>query len=178
MYQVLLTSYGPRVSLLPQRQQAIASPVRLAQGGIAMRIMRVLAFFASAWLVAQSALAQGISNLPREETIIIENPQGTITNPPWFNIWMVARGGNSHGLQQLGMDTLWYIDPDAGIDGVWDNSLAADKPQYNADFTEMTVKLREGIHWSDGVEFTADDVIFTVETQIKNPSMIWGPVFA
>ena len=91
---------------------------------------------------------------------------------------MVARGGVSTGLQQLGMDTLWYIDPDAGIDGVWDNSLAADKPQYNADFTEMTVKLRDGIFWSDGVEFTADDVVFTVETQMKNPSMIWGPVFA
>jgi peptide/nickel transport system substrate-binding protein len=143
-----------------------------------MRIMRALALIAGAWLMGQSALAQSISNLPREETIIIENPQGTITNPSWFNIWMVARGGNSTGLQQLGMDTLWYIDADAGIDGVWDNSLAADKPQYNADFTEMTVNLRDGINWSDGVEFTADDVVYTVETQIKNPSMIWGPVFA
>ncbi|TIS89269.1 ABC transporter substrate-binding protein [Mesorhizobium sp.] len=142
-----------------------------------MRIMRALMFIASAWLMGQSALAQGISNLPREQTIIIENPQGTITNPSWFNIWMVARGGNSTGLQQLGMDTLWYIDADAGIDGVWDNSLAADKPQYNADFTEMTVKLRDGITWSDGVEFTADDVVYTVETQIKNPSMIWGAAF-
>jgi peptide/nickel transport system substrate-binding protein len=143
-----------------------------------MRIMRALALTAGAWLMGQSALAQTISNLPREETIIIENPQGTITNPSWFNIWVVARGGNSTGLQQLGMDTLWYIDADAGIDGVWDNSLAAGKPQYNADFTEMTVKLRDGINWSDGVEFTADDVVYTVETQIKNPSMIWGPVFA
>ena len=53
--------------------------------------------------------------------------------------------------------------------GVWDNSLAADKPQYNADFTEMTAQLRKGIFWSDGVEFTADDVISTVMTQIKNP---------
>lgn len=143
-----------------------------------MRIMRAVGLIAGAWLMGQSALAQGISNLPREDTIIIENPQGTITNPTWFNIWMVARGGNSTGLQQLGMDALWYIDADAGINGVWDNSLAADKPQYNADFTEMTVKLRDGIHWSDGVEFTADDVVYTVETQIKNPSMIWGPVFA
>ena len=31
----------------------------------------------------------------------------------------------------------------------------------------MTVKLRRGIYWSDGVEFTADDVVHTVETQIK-----------
>jgi peptide/nickel transport system substrate-binding protein len=143
-----------------------------------MRILRILAFVLAGLLIGQPAFAQGISNLPRQDTIIIENPQGTITNPSWFNIWVVARGGVSTGLQQLGMDTLWYIDADAGLDGVWDNSLAAEKPQYNADFTEMTVKLRDGIYWSDGVEFTSDDVVYTVETQIKNPSMLWGPVFA
>ena len=48
-------------------------------------------------------------------------------------------------------DTLWYIDPDAGIDDPWNNSLAAEPPIYNEDFTQMTVKLREGIYWSDGV---------------------------
>jgi len=58
---------------------------------------------------------------------------------------------------------LWYIDPDAGIEGPWDNSLAAEKPIYNKDFTKMTVKLRKGIYWSDGVEFTADDVVYTTE---------------
>ena len=69
------------------------------------------------------------------------------------------------------MDTLWYIDPDFGLNGqVWDNSLAADKPKYNADFTEMTVKLREGIDWSDGVAFTADDVVYTVEAQMADPA--------
>jgi peptide/nickel transport system substrate-binding protein len=53
------------------------------------------------------------------------------------------------------MDTFGYIDPEKGFDGVWENSLAAEKPIYNADFTQMTVKLRRGIYWSDGVEFTA-----------------------
>ncbi|WP_213030724.1 ABC transporter substrate-binding protein, partial [Acinetobacter baumannii] len=82
----------------------------------------------------------------------------------------------SNGLQQAALDTLWYIDPESGLDGVWDNSLAADKPQYNADFTEMTVKLRSGIFWSDGVEFTADDVVATVTTQIKNPALRFSAV--
>ncbi len=75
------------------------------------------------------------------------------------------------------MDALWYIDPDAGIDGVWDNSLAAEKPIYNEDFSQMTVKLREGIYWSDGVEFTADDLIYTVQVQKDTPGFAYTGQF-
>src|SRR4051812_37096588 len=121
------------------------------------------------------AAAQGIPrNLPRNETLILENPEGTIKNAGWFNIWAINAGSQSNGLQQAALDTLWYVDPNRGIDGVWDNSLAAEKPIYNADFTEMTVKLRRGIHWSDGVEFTAADVVHTVATQIKHGGMRWS----
>ena len=76
------------------------------------------------------------------------------------------------------MDTLWFIDPDAGIDGVTHNSLAAGPPEYNADFSEMTVNLRDGIYWSDGEQFTADDVVFTVETQMDTPGMTWSGQFS
>jgi hypothetical protein len=31
----------------------------------------------------------------------------------------------------------------------------------------MTVKLRRGIYWSDGVEFTTDDVIYTIQTHLN-----------
>jgi hypothetical protein len=72
------------------------------------------------------------------------------------------------------MDTFWYIDPQKGVDGVWDNSLASEKPIYNADFTEMTVKLRKGIFWSDGVEFGADDVLFTIQTHMKTNGLRWS----
>jgi len=60
---------------------------------------------------------------------------------------------------------------------VWQNSLAADKPIYNADFTEMTVKLRSGIYWSDGVEFTSDDAVFTAELHLKTNGMRWSAPF-
>lgn len=33
--------------------------------------------------------------------------------------------------------------------------------EYNEDFTELTVFLREGVEWSDGEPFTAEDVAFT-----------------
>ena len=38
----------------------------------------------------------------------------------------------------------------------------------------MTVKLRQGILWSDGVEFTADDVMYTVEKQMADPGYVWS----
>ena len=57
---------------------------------------------------------------------------------------------------------------------MWDNSLASEKPIYNADFTEMTVKLRKGIFWSDGVEFTADDVVYTIQTHMKTNGLRWS----
>lgn len=138
-----------------------------------MRILRMLALAATtAFALGAQAFAQsGPSDVPRNETLIVENPEGTIKNAGWFNIWAVNAGGRSTGLQQLAMDTLWYIDPDHGLDGAWDNSLAAEPPIYNADFTEMTVKLRPGIFWSDGVEFTADDVIFTVDTHLKTKGL-------
>jgi peptide/nickel transport system substrate-binding protein len=138
-----------------------------------MRILRTLALAAITALVlgAQAFAQSGPADVPRKETLILENPEGTIKNAGWFNIWAVNAGGRSTGLQQLAMDTLWYIDPDHGLDGAWDNSLASEPPIYNADFTEMTVKLRPGIFWSDGVEFTADDVLFAVNTHLNNKAL-------
>lgn len=140
-----------------------------------MRMLRSLAAVAISMLAAAPAFAQGsISDLPRKETLIVENPEGTIKNAGWFNIWAINAGGQSTGLHQLGMDTFWYIDPNKGVDGVWDNSLASEKPIYNADFTEMTVKLRKGIFWSDGKEFSADDVVYTIQTHMKTPGLRWS----
>lgn len=125
------------------------------------------------------AVAQGIpQNIPRKELLILENPEGTIKNAGWFNIWAINAGSQSNGLQQAALDTLWYIDPEKGLDGAWDNSLAAEKPVYNADFTEMRVKLRRGLFWSDGVEFTSADVKATVDIQVKTGSMRFSAVLA
>jgi hypothetical protein len=113
-----------------------------------MRILKLLGFALCGHLLGGQAFAQAnfLAGIPRNEVLIAENPQGRITNPTWFNIWVVNHGGNSNGLQQLGMDTLWYIDADAGIDGVWDNSLASDKPTYNADFTEKQITKFRALH--------------------------------
>ncbi len=123
---------------------------------------------------AAGEVAPGVA---RVDTLILENPTGRVVPADDFNRWRPGIQSASTGLQQLGLDALWYIDPDAGIDGVWDNSLAAEKPIYNEDFTQMTVKLREGIYWSDGVEFTADDLIYTVDVQKNTPGLAYTGQF-
>jgi len=116
--------------------------------------------------------------LPREQTLILQNPEGVLSNPGWFNVWVNGGGGLSTGLHQLAMDTLWFVDPNEGIDGVTHNSLATGPAEYNDDFTEMTVHLRDDIYWSDGEQFTADDVVFTVQTQKDTPGMGWYGQFS
>lgn len=144
-----------------RRRSLLATPIALAAGSVRAQ---------------STASPEGLP--PRHETLILENPEGTIRNPGWFNIWTINAGGSYTGLQQLAMDTLWYLDPEHGLKGIWENALAAEPPIYNADFTEMTAKLRSGIFWSDGVEFSADDVVYTVETQMKNTAMRWGSLVA
>ncbi|GAA4976101.1 ABC transporter substrate-binding protein [Kineococcus glutinatus] len=42
---------------------------------------------------------------------------------------------------------------------------------WNADGTELSVTLREGVTWSDGEPFTADDVVFTFDMFTEHPAL-------
>ncbi|UJW85380.1 ABC transporter substrate-binding protein [Devosia sp. SL43] len=140
-----------------------------------MRLFRKIALAAVASLLALPAFAQDfIAGIPRNEALIIQGP--TAQNADWFNLWAPGGGASVNGQQQLTTDTLWWINPEGG-DDAWTNALATEPPIYNDDFTTMTVKLREGVYWSDGVEFTADDLTYTVQTQIDNPGMGWSAAF-
>jgi peptide/nickel transport system substrate-binding protein len=146
----------------------------------ALLVAAVLSFalLGSAGQAQGAETAAPITEFPRSETVIIHQPEGVIANPSWFNLWVQGGGGVSNGMHQLAADTLWYIDPNAGIEDPIYNSLATGPAEYNEDFTEMTVHLREGIYWSDGVEFTADDVVFTVQKQMETPGMGWSGAFS
>ena len=71
---------------------------------MSMRVMILAGWLiASLAAIAGPASAQGIPrNLPRNETLILENPEGTIKNAGWFNIWAINAGSQSNGLQQVG----------------------------------------------------------------------------
>jgi peptide/nickel transport system substrate-binding protein len=47
----------------------------------------------------------------------------------------------------------------------------ADSYEYAEDLMSLTYHLHEGIKWSDGEDFNADDVVFTIQMIVDNPSL-------
>jgi peptide/nickel transport system substrate-binding protein len=104
--------------------------------------------------VAPSPTPAGPVTYPRTETLYTS---GTQWGPPsnWNPImdWAFATG-------TLGFvyETLFLYDPFEDEFEPW----LAESGEWTSD-TVYEVTLREGITWSDGEPFTADDVVFTVE---------------
>lgn len=106
--------------------------------------------------------------VPRADTLIIDQIF-RFDDPTNYNFWIP--GTSTPTRQALMHETLWYIDQQSGE---WINGVAAEEPEYNDDFTQMTVRTRDGINWSDGEPITAHDVAFTTETLIENEGMVWS----
>jgi peptide/nickel transport system substrate-binding protein len=104
-------------------------------------------------------------DVPRNELFVMDQIYRFSTGIGNYNLWGTGDTPHRHALM---METLWYRDQETGelIYGV-----AIEDPQYNDDFTQMTVKLRDNLYWSDGVQFTADDLVFTVETLATTPEL-------
>ena len=107
---------------------------------------KVLVVAIAVFLSLGVIVAESYAATPRNETLIVDILTGKNANPKNFNMWAAWRG-NDKGLQQLIADPLWIVEYATGeIISV----LASELPVYNEDFTQMTVKLREGVAWSVG----------------------------
>jgi peptide/nickel transport system substrate-binding protein len=65
-------------------------------------------------------------------------------------------------------EPLFFFDQVKNIDPV---PLLGTKYSWNADGTVLSITTREGVKWSDGVPFTAKDVVFTLDMITKNQAM-------
>lgn len=106
---------------------------------------------------APAAVAVGDGEVPRNRTMVVADmsPYG----PP--EMWSPYNLGGTH---QQGVaffhEPLVYADMLDGHQYPW----LAESWEYNDDATELTYYLREGVTWSDGEAFNAEDVVYTLNT--------------
>ncbi|WP_147124660.1 ABC transporter substrate-binding protein [Shimia ponticola] len=120
---------------------------------------RLLGASAVALLAATGALAQDVA---REDTVIFDLDR-TIKDPSNFN-WFTPGTKRMHGAHQAMWEPLFILNYGTGELDPW----LATGFEANDDSTEFTISLREGVEWSDGAAFTADDVTFTVNMALTN----------
>jgi len=95
---------------------------------------------------------------PRAQTLICEPDADVYACPGQFNPYMTGTQA-SWGMHQLmWSDGLWDVNT---MTGETFSTVAADLAVPNADYTEWTIKIREGLKWSDGETLDANDVLFT-----------------
>jgi peptide/nickel transport system substrate-binding protein len=112
--------------------------------------------------------APGVKDVPREKTLILMfGGDGTqFTDVGLGNPYAV---GATH---QNGSAALWeplyFYSAFADEEIPW----TATGYQYNDDYTELTINIRQGVEWSDGMPFTAKDVAFTLNMLRDNAPML------
>lgn len=108
-------------------------------------------------------------DIPREKTLIIGFEGGPAAAPEQAGL----NPGSmfSQGNHQVMIESLYYLNYQTGELIPW---LAAEQATWNDDFTEVTIPLRDGIKWSDGEPFTAEDIVFTINMLQANPTLSYA----
>ncbi len=132
------------------------------------KTLSILLALAMLITLAPMALAEEMTEVgtPRAETLIVETQSPTDV-PGQFNSYMQGTQ-MGFGIHQLMSAMMWEMDT---VSGEQFGEVADGMPVSNEDFTEHTVKIRQGIKWSDGEDLTADDVAFTFNMIMSNPGI-------
>jgi peptide/nickel transport system substrate-binding protein len=107
----------------------------------------------------------------RNRTVKIGWEGGEILDPENFNIW--ATNGNLGAGLNMMAESLFYANLATGEIEPW----LAEGYKYADDYSSVTLTLRDGVTWSDGEAFTADDVVFTILMVRDKVLPFWGSSF-
>lgn len=92
----------------------------------------------------------------RAQTVVFDIDGGKVIDPTLWNPF-VPGNRRDHGYHQAILEPLFMLNYQTGAIEPWlGESLVSNDTQ-----DEWTLKLRQGVEWSDGTPLTADDVVFT-----------------
>ena len=108
---------------------------------------------------AAPAAAAKPADVPRNRTVVeitgSQVQQGKFTDGELWNPYAV--GSNHQSGPNLIYEPLAYYSAFADKEHLW----LAESYQYSPDNRQLTIKTRQGISWSDGKPFSAEDVAYT-----------------
>ena len=117
-------------------------------------------------MVAAGALPPLAERLPADPLVVEPVDRIGSYGGDWH---MALRGGSDNALfvRTIGYDYLVRWDP------TWNEVIPNIAESYEANdaATEFTFHLREGMKWSDGAPFTADDIVFWYEDVLMNADL-------
>ena len=144
-----------------------------------MRIACIL-LLASLPLVACGGTGEGpgrtLKNVPRSRTLIMDCAEantcaGQIKDYNSFNPFIpgsISRIGYNFLYEPLYFFNAYEADSEL-------IPWIAESHAFNADFTQITVKIRPGVEWSDGHPWTAHDFVFTINMLKDNaPQLMYS----
>ena len=102
----------------------------------------------------------------RRKTVIFDIGGGRVANPESWNPY-IPGAVEDMGLHQAMMEPLFILNYETGEIMPW----LAESYEQNEAADEWTIKLREGIEWSDGEAMNADDVVFTINMLLEHPEL-------
>ena len=118
-----------------------------------------------------AAAPTGLKEVPRNRTfkLMLGGREGQHIDHELWNPYAI--GSNHQTGPNIMYEPLAFYSAFADKEIMW----LAESYQYNEDHTELTIKTRQGIKWSDGVDFTAEDVAYTFDTLKDLGSAVrWG----
>ncbi len=102
----------------------------------------------------------------RRKSVIFDIGGGRVPDPLSWNPY-IPGAREDQGLHQAMMEPLFILNYETGDIMPW----LAESYEYNEALDVWTIKLREGIEWSDGEPMNADDVVFTINMLLEHPDL-------
>ncbi|MGV8886036.1 MAG: ABC transporter substrate-binding protein [Microbacteriaceae bacterium] len=91
--------------------------------------------------------------------LTIAKPDGAITTES-HNPFLGDSSASKYGYAKVIFEPLALVNPTGDLATTpW----LAESVQWSDDYTELTVVPRSGVKWSDGTDFTGDDIVFTFD---------------
>jgi peptide/nickel transport system substrate-binding protein len=104
------------------------------------------------------AVVSAQEDVPREDTVIFDIDDTSVPNPTNFN-WMVPGTHRNQGAHQAMWEPLFILNYETGEIQPW----LGESFTPNETLDVWTLTIRDGVKWSDGEAFNADDVVFTIQ---------------